>query len=129
MQSLEGFKVKKRVTVQLFKMKPGADNYYLIDGAMHEGKKIDEDKNAAILMNVTDLVTGEEGQIICPTILQRELTEGYPDDGYVGKKFWWRITRVPGVKYNLVDIAELEAEGEGDGEGEGEKPAPKGRRK
>lgn len=103
-----GFKVKRNVTTQLFKLIPGNDNFFHVQGTMFVGEKIDEKKEAATLMHVVDMTTGEEGQIICPVILQKELHKQYPEDAYVGKRFWMRITRVADKKYNMVEIAELE---------------------
>ena len=108
MKTIGGFKVKRSVTVQLFKLVPGNDNFFHVQGAMFVGEKLEENKEAATLMHVVDMTTGEEGQIICPTILQKELIKQYPDNSYVGKRFWLRITRVPTKKYNMVEIAELE---------------------
>jgi hypothetical protein len=104
-----GFKVKKNVTVALFKLVPGEDNFFHVQGSMHIGEKIG-DREPATLMHVINMQTGEEGQIICPTILQKELAKQYENDTYVGKRFWLRITRVPEKKYNMVEISELEDE-------------------
>lgn len=106
MAMLDGFKVFKRVTAQLFKLKPGDEIFFLCDGPMHVGEKIG-DKEPATLMNVTNLETGEEGQIICGAVFQKELSRAYENNAYVGKKFWLKVTRIPEKKYNTYEIAEI----------------------
>lgn len=119
---LEGFVKHKHVTLPLFKMIPGVERYFLVDGAMFVGKQVDDKKEPATLMNVTDLETGEEGQIICPFLLIEALNADYPDNAYVGKMFAISLTRVPEKKYNLVNLTELKRAEESE---ESAKPAGK----
>ncbi len=136
------FRIKRHVTLAVLKIKANAGpRYFKFAGAMHKGKKIDDQKEAATLIEATDLVTGEHGVIIVPTVLQKDLEEHYPGGSYAGKSFQIVITRVPEKRYNHVSFAELEDapeppafdaaaaaamaaqhadEGEGEGEGEGE---------
>jgi len=96
------FKVKRHVVKQLFKIKPGVEYYLLFTGKMHIGKKIEDNKEAATLADVTNLATGEIGQIICPKLIRDALSEEYPSDSYVGKAFAIELMRVPDKRYNLL---------------------------
>ena len=102
--------IKKRVTMQLLKL--GKDEqYYRIETAMKQGEEVKSSNKAAPwLMQVTDLKTGEVGQIIAPKILQSELDKHYPNDSYVGKCFGLSVTPPVegGKKYNLVNITEID---------------------
>ena len=100
------FKKVRNVTIPLIKIENDELRYFFFKGAMHEGKKIDE-KDPAILAHVIDLESGQEGQIICPTILVKELNENYGGNSYVGKSFEIVKTRVPEKRYNIVTITEV----------------------
>lgn len=103
------FKIKKHVTLAVLKIKPNAGPRFVkMCSAMYKGKKIDDSKEPAMLIEATDLVTGEHGVIIVPTVLQKDLEEHYPDSSYVGKSFQIIITRVPEKRYNHVSFAELD---------------------
>lgn len=96
------FKTKKVVVKQLFKMKPGVEYYFKLTGPMHIGRQIDDQKEAATLMDVIDLPTGELGQIICPKLIRDALNEGYTNNSYVGKAFAIELMKVPEKRYNLL---------------------------
>lgn len=101
-------KVLKNVTLPVLKLKAdGNPRYFKITGPMHLGKKIDDQKEAATLCTAIDCDTGEVGQIVCPTVMQKELRENYEKDGYVGKFFEVVLTRVPEKKYNIVTLTEI----------------------
>lgn len=109
------FKKVKDVTLQLFKMKPnGPAMYFRFDSEMFEGKKIKDDdhKDPAILINVTNLETGEAGQIIAPTLLRSALIEAYieKNESYVGRCFELSMTRIPSEKYNRINLIEISIE-------------------
>ena len=106
------FKVKrtKSVAVPLFKLSPNVKRYFLFDGPMFVGKKIDDKKEAAILLPVTDLETGEQGQIIVGKVLRSLIEEEYPDKAYVGKKFETCLRRRADKSYNTYDLYEVETE-------------------
>lgn len=106
------FKTKKFVTLPHIKLAPGKDYYLRFDTAMHLGKAIEKDREPATLAQVTDMETGEVGEIICSQLLRENLNEAYPKDAYVGLVFHIRLTKVPDKKYNLVHIAEVEVEDE-----------------
>ena len=101
-------KVLKNVTLPVLKLKAaGNARYFKITGPMHLGKKIDDQKEAATICTAIDCASGEVGQIVCPTVMQKELNENYPKDAYVGKFFELVLTRVPEKKYNIVTLTEI----------------------
>lgn len=106
------FKIKKFVTLPHIKLSPGQDYYLRFDTVMHLGKAIEKDREPATLAQVTNMETGEVGEIICSQLLRENLNEAYPNDAYLGLIFHIRLTKVPDKKYNLVHIAEVEDEGE-----------------
>jgi hypothetical protein len=115
--------MKKHVTKQLFKLKPGVEYYFQFKGPMHVGKKIDDAKEPAILADVVDLSTGEFGQIICAKLVRDALNDAYANDTYVGKSFAVELMRVPEKRYNMLKtFIEIEAE-------EAPKPQAAGARK
>lgn len=112
------FKTVKHVTLPLLKIKPnGAPVFVRFENPMFTGKKIDDNKPAAILAHVIDLETGEECQIICAKLLQDQLNESYPDNKYVGKSFRITLTKVPEKRYNLVGLMEIEVDPDDIGQG------------
>lgn len=112
------FKKVRNVTLPLLKLVENHAVYVRMDSAMFEGKQIDDKKEPATLINVTNLETGEECQIIAPTVLKGILTDDYPNDGYVGKSFSLVMHKVMDkadpnkLKYNKFDVAEIEVVGE-----------------
>jgi hypothetical protein len=101
-------KVIKNVTLPVLKLKAdGLARYFKITGPMHLGKKIDDQKEAATICTAIDCETGEVGQIVCPTVMQKELRESYQGESYVGKFFEVVLTRVPEKKYNIVTLTEI----------------------
>ena len=99
-------KIKRHVTLPLFKMVKDKPLYVKFDTAMFEGRKIDDQKDAATLINVTNLESGEVGQIIVPAVLKSTIAENYEGETYKGLCFM--ITFVPkdqtGKKYNMVSL-------------------------
>jgi hypothetical protein len=67
--SVPTFKVKRAITLPLVKPQIDTPIYVKIVAAMSIGKVIG-DKDAAILCNVVNLETGEEAQLIIPSVLQ-----------------------------------------------------------
>lgn len=100
----------KAVAIPLFKMVVNVPRYFLVDGIYFTGKKIDDKKEAAILAPVTDLETGETGQIILGKVLRALLDETYPGNAYVGKKFEMCLRRNSDKAYNTYDLYEVEGE-------------------
>lgn len=102
-------KVKKRVTLQLFKIEKKKPYYFRMESAMAIGKAVaNSQMEPATVVQVTNLVTGEIGQIICPSVLKKELSDAYPDDSYVGKCFELSIHPVAGKRYSVPQITEIE---------------------
>ena len=105
--------VKKNVTLPLFKWSAGVSKFLTIMGPVFQGKAIKEtgatkNKEPAFLCNVTDLESGELGQIIVATVLKSIFHEEYPEDAYVGKSFEIKQRKIPGKDYNGFDVTEIE---------------------
>ena len=105
--------IAKHVTLPLFKWEDNKARYYKITSPIFIGKEINDKsagakkKEPAHLMNVVDLETGEEGQVIVATVLRGILTEEYPNDAYVGKGFAITQRKIPGKDYNGYGVDEL----------------------
>lgn len=95
-------KVIKHVTMPTLKLMPDVPVYVKILDAMFEGKSQkakegEEAKKAPTIINVLSFsvnedntaleTTGETCQMVAGKVLESELTESYPKDGYVGKVF------------------------------------------
>lgn len=109
------FKVKKLVTLPLWKWKNDQTKYLRFDSAIFEGKELTvkegrADEKPAHLANVTDLETGEQCQIIIGFVLESTMNDEYPDNAYVGKTFAITQHRDSGKKYNTYSIAEIEVQ-------------------
>lgn len=111
------FKTKKLLTIPNLKLIENQPVHIRITSAMFVGKEIKSRRNAApttqrepaTLVNAVNLDTGEECQVILSAIPKSTLTEGYPDDTYVGKCF--RLTKLPrkeGKEYNGFKVEEIE---------------------
>jgi len=101
------FKRVRSVTLPVLKLEKDKTRYIAVLGAMHKGKKIDDQKDAATIVHALDMVSGEEGVVICPTVMEKELNEGYPGEAYVGRGFEITLTRVSDKRYNIVSLAEV----------------------
>lgn len=109
------FTVKKRVTLPLIKPKLDVPVFIKINEPVFVGKKLEsgasKDMEAATLANVTDLETGEEAQIIVPSVLAGIFKDEYADDAYVGLSF--QLTKHPkvsGKRYHNFTVVEIEVE-------------------
>lgn len=109
--SRPAFKRVKTVTQQVLTLRAGASRFFYFRSPMYAGKKIDDSKGAATLVDVVDMETGEYGVHVVSTIEKRELAETYPGDSYVNRGFEIAITRVKetaaGNKCNIVSISEV----------------------
>ena len=114
------FKVKGRIVKPLYKIRVGIDYAFLFTGRMHVGKKIDDQKEAATLMDVRPvtvgddqkLYLGEPGQMIVGTVLRRVLDEELAAHAYVGRAFRFKLDKVPEKNYNaLTHFDEIDIEG------------------
>jgi len=106
------YTVIKAVTQAVLKLAKGQPRAFYLIGPMHLGKDIaapagQEPRKAATLVHSVDIETGEEGVVICPTIMQKELNEAYPGETYVGRCFEIVVTRDMEKKYNHVGITEI----------------------
>ena len=107
------FKVVRKVTLPVLKISINKPYYVKIDDKIFQGKKLDNDKKdnkePAFLVNVTDLKSGEQGQIVLNKVLKETLLEEYPDDSYVGLCF--QIVKKPkdtGKDYHTFSLVEIE---------------------
>lgn len=119
-------KIVRHVTLPLFKFDGKTPSYLRFDGAMFTGKIVDDKKEPPTMANVTNMATGEMGQIIVGAVLKQELTNQYPNDSYVGKTFEIVKSAPEGArKYSLWNITEVEVS---TGEAEQEAPAKSGKK-
>lgn len=110
------FRVKNKVVQKHIKLV--LETEYLL---RFEGKIIQAEDDPAIrrdnkeppyLASVIMLETGEEGNIICPHVLRKELDKHYPDDCYVGLCFRIVPHKLSTRRYNTYEIDEIESDGE-----------------
>ena len=102
------FKKIRQVTLPVFKIEKNKERFFYIATPMELGKAID-DKEAPQMCVAVDLETGEEGRIIVPAVMKKELEEQYPSEAYVGRCFSVVLTRVPEKRYNIVSLSEVAA--------------------
>ena len=108
------FKVKRNITLPLLKPQLEVPVYIKITGQIFTGKAVQKagdgkDMEPAKIVNCINLETGEECQIIVPSVLDSILNEEFTDNAYVGKGF--QITKhakVAGKRYHTFSVAELE---------------------
>jgi hypothetical protein len=97
------FEVVRHVTLPLFKMEDENFKYYFrFEKGIEQGRELAASKRQRKvsegsdqkeplpppdLAEVTNLRTGELGQIIVNAVLKSNLEDTYPDAGYVGKSF------------------------------------------
>lgn len=102
-------KVTKNITLPLIKPRIDQPEFIEVLEPYFTGKKIDDKKEAATLLNVVNLVTGENAQIIVPAVLKGIFDDEYPDNAYVGKKFSvTKHAKQTGKAYHPFSVAEIE---------------------
>ncbi len=108
-------KVKKNLTPPVLKLEQDVPVYVQIEAKMYIGKDIgkvkegEKKKDPAHILDCVNLETGEVCQVIAAAIIQSTLTEGYPNDTYVGKRFSFKkLAKSIGKDYNKYEILELE---------------------
>lgn len=111
------FKRVKQVTYATFKVRAEEPRFFKFLGPIHVGNastKAGSDgtpmKPANVAL-VTDMQSGEQGQIVVPAVLERILLDSYPGESYVGKCF--EITKhqpAEGKRYSTFDVFETAAE-------------------
>ena len=107
-------KVKRNITLPLIKPQIDVPVYIQVTSAVFVGKAIQKagdgkDMEPAKLVNCVNLETGEEAQIIVPSVLNGIFEDEYPDQSYVNKGF--QITKhakASGKRYHAFSVAELE---------------------
>jgi hypothetical protein len=107
------FQVKRAITLELLKPALDVPVYVLIKTPIKVGKAIvkagEQNMEPAKVVNCTNLETGEDVQMIIPSVLNAILTEEYPDDTYVGKGFQIiKRAKTAGKRYHTFNVAELE---------------------
>lgn len=112
-----GHKVVRQVTASVIKFEVDIPRVVRLEDAMRiSSRKVnDDDKKKmgpATIVTATDVVTGEHGVIVCNKVFSGNLTESYPNDGYIGRVF--EITKHAKKKgarfeYSPFDIVEVEA--------------------
>lgn len=124
--TLKGFKIKKRVTLPLWKWSDGVEKFFTVTGEIHIGRAVSDKRPAnaegkkaeksAVVMEpahiatVIDLTTRQECEIIVGAVLKSTLEENYPNHGYVGKSFASIQSKVEGKRYRQYTLTEIEAE-------------------
>jgi hypothetical protein len=107
-------KILRAITLPLIKPQLDVPVYVLVMGTVFLGKEIavpegKKKMDAAHLINVTDLETGELAQMIVPSVLKGIFADEFKDDSYVGKGFM--ITKHPkgsGKDYHPFSVSELD---------------------
>jgi hypothetical protein len=112
-------KRKKLLTRPVFKLATDVPIYVYVEKAMYVGKDLDAKRAAtdpnkpkkepATILEVTNLATGEVGQLLVPAVVKGVFHDEYPNDSYVGKCFGiTKQTRQPGKQYDPYNVEEIE---------------------
>lgn len=122
-------KIKRSITVPVFKMTNGQPVYFRCASGIFDGKALNDKKAPKVLRaEVFDGNLKVQGiyDIILPTIAYNEISQNYgeSEENLVGKCFGLTKTDI-GKKYNAVDLCEIEDPAAGD---ESEQPAGRRRR-
>jgi hypothetical protein len=112
MATTSKYKVLRAVTHAVLKLANGQPRAFYLIAPMYVGKEIaaaagQQARAPATLVHAVDIETGEEGVVICPMVMQKELNEAYPGETYVGRCFEILKTRDMEKKYNHVGITEI----------------------
>lgn len=113
------FKTLKKLTRPTFKFVIGKAVYVRIDEKVFIGKELKKDaseggnkREPAHVANVTNLETGELGQIIVSAVVLSVLNDEYPGDTYVGKCFSiTKLQKTEGKAYFPYNVDEIEDPG------------------
>lgn len=102
------YKVKRAITLPLFKMTCDQAAHVKITSKMFVGKQIG-DKQPAVIMHIIDLDTGEAAEMIVNTVLKEILEEVFPADDYVGRGFQLtKHAKKTGKEYHTFSVTELD---------------------
>jgi hypothetical protein len=110
----------RSVTLPVFKVEVEVPLYLMVNGPMFIGKPVEAKTGAdgkkgvpmepATIMPVTNIETGEVGQIIVNAALKSILDETYPKDSYVEKSFEIvKHEKRAGKRYHTFSVFEIEA--------------------
>lgn len=108
-------KLLRKVTRSILKMETNVTVFVKAESALYQGKEVkpkagqDVEMKAAILLDVVNLTTGEQQQIVCGSVLVSVLNETYPNDSYKGLCF--QITKRAGPagrRYFVFDVDQIE---------------------
>lgn len=86
-------KIIKHVTLPTLKLAPNVPVYVKILEPLFDGKvsekelKKDKDKKPPKIFNIVNLETFEPMQLVAGAVVVSEMSDSYPDDGYVGLCF------------------------------------------
>lgn len=110
--NMEGYEIANYVTRPVLQLPVGVQRGVVIDKPIYEGKEITGtgtvSKKRAMIADCTNLEDGTVCQIVVPAVLEANLREQYPDDGYVGRAFIILNKGMrEGKKYNDILIAEV----------------------
>lgn len=101
----------KSVVVPSYSFKKRVSGFFLATAPIKIKSNIDDkgEQKTTPVMRIVDLETGEEVDMIVPTLLVSELNDNYPNDGYVDKKFEVAVSADPkeGKRYKTVQLWEL----------------------
>lgn len=111
--------IVKKITLPLLKFADGRTLYFRAESKIFTGKDIKQTAGKdsegkpkkmepAQLMNVVDLATGEDSQIIVGAVLKGNLEEHYPKNTYVGRCFQATQHKIEGKRYKNYTICEIE---------------------
>jgi hypothetical protein len=88
-----GFAVVKHVTRTVLQQLDGVPFFITFEGPFKDGKELARGRGGGTIekpartADIINAVTGEIATLIANRVLESELTENYPNNGYVGKSF------------------------------------------
>lgn len=84
-----GYEVVNQVTRDVKRQIDNVPFYVMFEGPMDKGPDLEQytKMKSAVVAPIVDLETGEFMVLICNAVLESELRQSYPDEGYVGKSF------------------------------------------
>ena len=108
----ENYSVTRHVTLPLLKPSVDIPVFVKITDKMFQGKEIKtgdkKDMEPAMLVNIIDLQTGEQCQMILNKVFESILLEEYADDSYVGLSFAiTKKSKREGKRYHGFEITEI----------------------
>ncbi len=109
------FKLARRIVVPTMKVELDTEIFIRFEQKIEARKKIEEENGQQVektieIARVTNLETGEICEIVAGTVLMSELSEAYPEHGYVNKCFRILKKNVPGKRYKAYELDEIEVE-------------------